>query len=103
MRYAYMPKQSSTVVPLTPGRAALRLRQLLDEVQMLIGAFPDLRDAFDPDELPLAFILKRDSGGSEREPEGTGRRSAPVGDAVGRRRARTARPHAGRRKQPSND
>jgi hypothetical protein len=26
-----------------------------------MGSFPDLRDAFDDDELPLAFILKRDS------------------------------------------
>jgi hypothetical protein len=28
---------------------------------MLMGSFLDLRDAFDPDELPLEFILKRDS------------------------------------------
>ena len=41
--------------------AALRLRQLLDEVHLLTSAFPDLRDAFDPDELPIEFILRRDS------------------------------------------
>jgi hypothetical protein len=41
--------------------AAFKLRQLWDELAMLTGSFPDLRDAFDPDELPLEFILKRDS------------------------------------------
>ena len=42
-----------------------RLRGLLGHVQMLIGTLPDLRDAFDPDELPLRFILRRDSRRSE--------------------------------------
>ena len=43
-------------------RAAMfMLRQLWDELAMLMGSFPDLRDAFDSDELPLEFILKRDS------------------------------------------
>jgi hypothetical protein len=42
-------------------RALLRLRQLLDSFRMLVGWSPDLRDAFDPDELPLTFILERDS------------------------------------------
>ena len=41
--------------------AASRLRQLWDELALLVGSFPDLRDAFDPDELPLEFILRRDS------------------------------------------
>jgi hypothetical protein len=41
--------------------ATFRLRQLWAELSMLMGFFPDLRDAFDPDELPLDFILKRDS------------------------------------------
>jgi hypothetical protein len=41
--------------------AAFRLWQLRDELAMVMGSFLDLRDAFDPDELPLEFILKRDS------------------------------------------
>jgi hypothetical protein len=41
--------------------AAARLRQLVDEFRMLTSAFPDLRDAFDPDELPIDFILRRDA------------------------------------------
>jgi hypothetical protein len=49
------------MMQLTPRRAAFGLRQLLDEFQLLVGYFPDLQDAFDADELPLAFILRRDS------------------------------------------
>ncbi len=42
------------------------LHHLLDEIQLLTTAFPDLRDAFDADELPIAFILERDFRRSER-------------------------------------
>jgi hypothetical protein len=56
-----MHEHSSNTVRLTKGNAAFRLRQLLDEFHLLMGSFPDLHDAFDPDELPLAFILRRDS------------------------------------------
>jgi hypothetical protein len=69
----------------TTHRAALRFRQLLGEISMLLGPFPDLRDAFDPDDLPIAFILKRDSVRSQpqfRRPERT---SAHVNRMDGRR------------------
>jgi hypothetical protein len=56
-----MSTQSSRMLKITKQAAAFRLRQLLNEIGMLMGSFPDLRDAFDPDELPLEFILKRDS------------------------------------------
>lgn len=62
-----MAKHSSDMLQLTKRRAALKCRQLLDELNMLIGSFPDLRNAFDPDELPLAFIMERDS--RSREPD----------------------------------
>ena len=45
----------------TRRTAVLRVRQLLDDFRILTSAFPDLRDAFDPDELPIEVILKRDS------------------------------------------
>jgi hypothetical protein len=48
-------------LPITRRAAAIRLRRLIDEVRLLTSAFPDLRDAFDPDELPIDFILKRDA------------------------------------------
>jgi len=45
-----------------PHSAAMRFRRLADQLDMLlVGACPDLRDAFDADRLPLEFILKRDS------------------------------------------
>lgn len=46
----------------TQRGVAFRVRRLLDELHLLMGSFPDLHDAFDPDELPLAFILRRDAG-----------------------------------------
>jgi hypothetical protein len=76
----------------------------LDEVHVLIGSFPDLRDAFDRDELPIAFILKRDSRRSKREVKVPKRTRASV-DASGGRRTKTngARHRAAHRKQRSDD
>lgn len=48
------------VLDLAKRGAALRLRELADEVKLLLDLFPDLSDAFDPDELPVSFILTRD-------------------------------------------
>ena len=56
-----MNKHSSQLLRLTRRRAGFTLHQLLDEIQLLTVAFPDVRDAFDADELPIAFILKRDA------------------------------------------
>jgi hypothetical protein len=97
-----MSKPSSNVVQLTPRRRAFGLRQLLDEVHVLIGSFPDLRDAFDADELPLAFILKRDSRRSERQLKVPKR--MPASASGGRRmKPNRAGRRAGRRKQLSDD
>jgi hypothetical protein len=62
-----MNKHSSQLLQLTRRRAGFTLHQLIDEIQLLTVAFPDLRDAFDADELPIAFILKRDAPRSTRE------------------------------------
>ena len=56
-----MTRHSWHTLQVVKRAAASRLRQLWNELAMLMGSFPDLRDAFDPDELPLEFILKRDS------------------------------------------
>ena len=42
-------------------RSASGLRYLLEEVRLWTASLPDLHDAFDADELPLAFIVRRDS------------------------------------------
>ncbi len=41
--------------------ARARCRQLVSELRVLASAFPELGDAFDAEELPIWFILKRDS------------------------------------------
>ena len=35
------------------------------EAKLLIQLFPHLKDSFDKDELPISFIVKRDSGRSK--------------------------------------
>jgi hypothetical protein len=88
----------------TTHRAVLRFRQLLDEISMLLGSFPDLRDAFKADDLPIAFILKRDSVRSQPQFRRPKRTSAPVNGMDGRRsKPKGAQHRAGGRKQPQND
>ena len=81
---------------------ALSLRQLLDEVHVLIGSLPDLHDASDPDELPIAFILMRDSLRSERNTQGVDRKTGSGRKSRYRRSARLARTRTSHRKQPAN-
>jgi hypothetical protein len=56
-----MTRHSSHTLQVVKRTAAFRLGRLWNKLAILTGSFPDLRDAFDPDELPLEFILKRDS------------------------------------------
>lgn len=39
--------------------AEARFRELMDELRLLTVAFPHLREAFDPEDLPISFLLKR--------------------------------------------
>lgn len=56
-----MAKHSSHILELAKRGAALRLRELANELDILLSAFPDLHDAFDADELPVSFIIRRDA------------------------------------------
>ncbi len=56
-----MPKHPSLMLELAKRDAALRLRELANELHTLLIAFPDLHDAFDADELPVSFIVRRDA------------------------------------------
>jgi hypothetical protein len=56
-----MDKSSLPTLDMIRQAAASSLRRMNDELQMLMSSFPNLRDAFDPDDLPVEFILKRDS------------------------------------------
>lgn len=57
-----MPKHSSRILESARRTAELRFRDLLQEARLLLQLFPDLRDAFDADELPISFIVARGSG-----------------------------------------
>jgi hypothetical protein len=98
----FMNTHCSHTLQVTKQAAAFRLRQLLDELGMLMGSLPDLRDAFDPDELPLEFILKRDS---QTDPVGTRLRPTPARlGATSRGTFAPAVDHrGGRRKQISDE
>jgi len=54
-----MPKKKANLVDRAKLEARLQLDDLLHEAQMLLELFPDLRDSYDPDELPVKFLLKR--------------------------------------------
>jgi hypothetical protein len=95
-----MDKQSSHTVQMTRRVAALRLRQLIDEVRLLTSAFPDLRDAFDPDELPIEFILKRDS---QSEPHATLNPVAPSVTPMTRSMPAQGVEHRGSQKKPVSE
>jgi len=69
-----MAESSAHVLELAKRGARLRLRELADEVKLLLDLFPDLGDAFDPDELPVSFILTRDG----RAEAGAGVPDAPA-------------------------
>jgi hypothetical protein len=99
---SYMHKHSLRVVPLTRRRAAFRFRQLLAELRLLMGSFPDLRDAVDRDELPLTFILKRDSEQAEQEVRPRGRASAPQ-NSVSSRTASSRPQHRRNRRKVTSD
>ncbi len=56
-----MAKHSSHIRALAKRGAVARLREQANELSVLLMAFPDLHDAFDADELPVSFIVKRDA------------------------------------------
>lgn len=57
-----MAKTSPHMLELAKRGAVLRLRELAYEAELLLDLFPDLGDAFDPDELPVSFIVRSDAG-----------------------------------------
>jgi hypothetical protein len=47
--------------------ALARLRALVGRFAVLTSALPDVQDAFDPDALPISFILERDGNRAAHE------------------------------------
>jgi hypothetical protein len=81
-----MSDSSTHLLELTKRSAALRFRELTNELHLLLELFPDLDDSFDADELPVSFILKRDARRTDHEPGTIPTTSrAVVREAVNRR------------------
>lgn len=57
-----MARHSSHFLELARKGAEARFSELIDEAKMLVQSFPHLRDAYDPDELPVSFIVAKGSG-----------------------------------------
>ena len=76
-----MAKHSSRILELAKRGAALRIREVANELDALLHAFPDLHDAFDADELPVSFIMRRDA---RRARAKAVRRQKPMSAAVKR-------------------
>jgi hypothetical protein len=57
-----MAKQSPPILELARRGAEARLQDLIHEARLLVRLFPHLRDSFDPDELPVSFIVAKGSG-----------------------------------------
>ena len=57
-----MAKQSPRILELAKREAEARFQDLLHEAKLLVELFPHLRDSFDPDELPVSFIVAKGSG-----------------------------------------
>ena len=57
-----MAKQSPRIIELAKREAEARFQDLIHEAKLLVQLFPHLRDSFDPDELPVSFIVARGSG-----------------------------------------
>ena len=66
---ALMPKRTRNrrhTLELAKRGAEAQLRDLVQEIKYLLDLFPHLRDSFDKDELPLRFIMAKESGHASR-------------------------------------
>jgi len=80
-----MAKSVSRTTTHTARTAETRFRALLDELKLLTVAFPHLRDAFDPEDLPVSFLLWR---GADQGARPTRRRTPPRAAPKTRTRAK---------------
>jgi hypothetical protein len=55
-------KRDAHLYELAKRGAEFRLRELVQEAKNVMDLFPNLRDSYDKDALPLSFIIRRDAG-----------------------------------------
>ena len=67
-----MPRRNAHLYEFAKRGAEARFRDVVDELKKLVELFPHLRDGFDPDELPIRFILangaRRAANRAQRKP-----------------------------------
>jgi len=88
-----MPKHTVPFLDLAKRGAEMPLQDLLQELRYLIDLFPHLRDSFDEGDLPVGFLIARDSRGlpttgSSGAPGRQGRMSPAERKAAGKRMKR---------------
>ena len=76
-----MDKQFAHLLTLGKGGVERRFSELMNELSFLFASFPHLNDVFDADELPVSFIIRRDSRGAQ-VPTVRRRKSAPLAVAT---------------------
>jgi hypothetical protein len=69
------PRPAPRTLEVAKRNAEARFRELVDELRLLTVAFPHLREAFDPEELPISFLLKRGADQAAKRPGRSGKRS----------------------------
>jgi hypothetical protein len=87
-----MPRKKTrdSLIKLAWQGAEVQVRELLQEIKYLLELFPDLRDSFEPDELPVSFLLA--AGARSRAGRRRQRRNDAAAPRVAqRRRKRYAR------------
>ena len=86
-----MPKQNreAHLYDLARRGAEARLRELMQEMKLLVGLFPHLRDSFDQDELPLPFIIASNSGRAAGSPRAARRKVSAAGRRAMSRRMKS--------------
>ena len=78
-----MPRPARRTLEIAKRNAEARFRELVDELRLLTVSFPHLREAFDPEELPVSFLLKRGADRARRLSRST--KSVTTGTASARK------------------
>ena len=79
-----MARRATRAPALTKSKAELRFRELVDEIKLLTVAFPHLREAFDSDDLPVTFLLRRGADRAARLADRTAKKSVAKRASAGR-------------------
>jgi hypothetical protein len=76
-----MPRAKRSTIDEAKLKAEARFKELIDEIKLLTVAFPHLHDAYEPEDLPIPFLLK----------QGADRAATPRRAPAGRTRRASAR------------